>query len=123
MYRFLYLFFIIISNSYQVQFSWSQAGQPAIVPCGILRRPHDSETHYAYRASYTCSGIRHCKYAYPDIKNTTCDAYNRVNLADINNLYKKGGKINDNDEEVVDIEEKLKALTRSYVYGSLILDI
>jgi hypothetical protein len=44
-----------------------------------------------------------------------------VNIADINNLYKKGGRINDNDEEVLDVQEELKTHTRAYVYGIFIL--
>jgi hypothetical protein len=40
-----------------------------------------------------------------------------VNIEKINDLYKEAGKINEDDDDVPDISEKLKALTRAYVYS------
>jgi hypothetical protein len=40
-----------------------------------------------------------------------------VNIENINNLYKKAGKINEENDDIPDITEKLKALTRAYVYS------
>ena len=76
----------------------------------LLSKNHKDKAGRAYHRSFKCTGIQHCEYAHPDVL-CICEAYDRVNPQNINDLRQKSSR----PHIALPIEEKIKQTTEKLV--------